>query len=587
MKSLKHINKYFFKYKVRLILGIFFVAISNYFGVFSAPYVRKAVDYMSEQLKLPNFSYQDASSQLVIYGLIILGMTILQGLFMFFMRQTIIVMSRLIEYDMKNEIYEHYQKLDMAFYKRNNTGDLMNRISEDVGRVRMYVGPAIMYIVNTLGTFILTIYVMFSVDVRLSIYVLVPLPILAISIYYVSNSINRQSTKVQEQLSKLSTLGQEAFSGIRVLKAYQREKYSAEQFEKESMEYKAKNIGLVKTEALFQPFMILLIGLSTIFTVYIGGKEAISGKVSYGNIAEFVLYVNKLTWPVASLGWVTSLIQRAAASQTRINEFLHTEPNIKNSVLAPTLISGNIEFKNVQFVYPDSGIKALNGVSFSVETGKSLAIIGRTGSGKSTIANLATRLYDVTSGEILIDGKNIKEVNLESLRHAVGYVPQEVFLFSESISGNIGFAANSVDKAKIEQAAKDADIYNNIIDFPNKFETIVGERGITLSGGQKQRVSIARAIIKEPQILIFDDCLSAVDTETEENILNNLNRIMKGKTTIIISHRVSSVKECDKIIVLDEGRIVEEGNHDKLMAHKGEYYNLFQMQLTEKQVQSI
>ncbi len=584
MKSLKHINKYFLKYKWRLILGVLFTGISNIFSVYSAKYVGTAFDYL-KKIHPVSGDGSNPYTQLWLYAGMIVGLAIISGFFLFLMRQSIIVMSRLIEKDLKNEIFEHYQQLDIGFYKRNNTGDLMNRISEDVSRVRMYIGPAIMYIVNTIITFILTIVVMVNIDVKLTLYVLLPLPFLAVSIYYVSNIINKKSTEVQEQLSNITTQAQEAFSGIRVLKAYGRENHSIEEFTKHSIEYRKRTMGLVKIESLFQPFMILLIGLSTIFTIYIGGMQAISGKITYGSIAVFVVFVNRLTWPIASLGWVTSLIQRAAASQTRVNEFLHTEPEIKNTAPAETEVQGDIEFKNVTFTYPDSGMEALHNVSFVIKQNSSLAIIGRTASGKSTIANLLCRLYDVDSGEVLINNKNIKDHHLHSLRNQVGYAPQEVFLFSDTIGNNISFSVNSdlKDAKTIEKAARDAAIYSNIIEFPEKFETMVGERGITLSGGQKQRISIARALIKQPQLLIFDDCLSAVDTETEEEILTNLKQLMKNKTSIIISHRVSSVKNADNIIVLDRGQVVEEGNHELLMNKQGVYFELYKMQLLEEE----
>lgn len=584
MKSLNYLNKYFYKYKWRLLLGVLFVGISNYFAVDGYIYAGQAVDFIKN-----NISHSDKnflSNQLLKYVAIILGLAVLSGTFLFFTRQTIIVMSRLVEYDLKNEIYEKYQQLDIAFYKRNNTGDMMNRISEDVSRVRMYIGPAVMYILNTIFRFVLTITAMLQVNTQLTLYVLIPLPILAIAIYFVSYIINRKGTEIQEALSDITTHAQEAFSGIRVLKAYGRENYSVNHFELQSLEYKKRTMGLVKTESLFQPIMILLIGLSNIFIVYYGGKLAIEGKISYGNIVQFILYVNALTWPIASLGWVTSLIQRAAVSQTRINEFLQTPVEILNPNENPTKIEGNIEFKNVNFTYPDSGIQALKNISFSISKGKSLAIIGRTGSGKSTIANLICRLYDVNSGEIMLDNKNNKNHNLYEMRSQIGYVPQDVFLFSDTISNNIGFSSDTKNVEAIEKAAKNAAIYSNIMDFPLKFETMVGERGITLSGGQKQRISIARAIIKQPQLLIFDDCFSAIDTETEEEILNNLKIIMQGKTSVIISHRVSSVKNADSIIVLDHGQIIEQGNHHELINKKGSYYELFKMQQLEKEIKN-
>jgi len=584
MKSLNYLNKYFLKYKWRLLLGIFFIGISNYFAIDSFIYARKAVDFINS-----NSSNKDNDfilNHLLQYAAIIIGLAILSGVFLFFTRQTIIVMSRLIEFDLKNEIYAKYQQLDTAFYKRNNTGDLMNRISEDVGRVRMYLGPAVMYLLNSFFRFILIITAMLSVNYDLTIYVLLPLPVLAIAIYIVSNIINTKGTLIQEQLSKITTQAQEAFSGIRVLKAYGREKHAVDEFELHSIEYRKLSMGLVKTESLFQPIMILLIGFSTVFIVYKGGMLAIEEKISYGNILEFVLYVNALTWPIASLGWVTSLIQRAAVSQNRINNFLEIPFEIKNSIESNTNLMGDIEFKNVNFTYPDSGIQALKDISFSVKKSSSVAIIGRTGSGKSTIANLICRLYDVDTGEILINGNNIKNINLHGIRSEIGYVPQEVFLFSDTIKNNIGFSLDNYDDTIIEEAAKDAAIYSNIMDFPLKFETIVGERGVTLSGGQKQRISIARAIIKKPQLLILDDCLSAIDTETEDKILNNFKKIMHGKTTIIISHRVSSVMDADTIIVLDGGQIIEQGNHSDLINKKGTYFKLFKLQQLEKEIKA-
>ncbi|MFL5765527.1 MAG: ABC transporter ATP-binding protein [Bacteroidia bacterium] len=582
MGSLKHINKYLFRYRYRLLLGVLFVAVSTYLKVHSIPFVRMAIDYVGDVRGTA--AEAGAGKQLLIYGLYLLGYALLSGFFLFLMRQTIIVLSRHVEYDLKNEIYAHYQKLDISFYKRNNTGDLMNRISEDVSRVRMYVGPAIMYILSTAFQFIFTITQMNQVDFRLTLYVLAPLPFLAISIYYVSHTINKKSTRVQEKLSDITTHSQEAFSGIRVLKAYGREEHSYKDFEAQSKKYQDLNMSLVKVESLFQPFMILLIGLSTIFTIYIGGMEVINGSIKNGNIVEFIVYVNMLTWPIASLGWVTSLIQRAAASQTRINEFLLTKPEVTSAASALMEHAGNIEFRNVTFKYPDSGITALNEVSFKVPSGSSLAIIGRTGSGKSTIANLLCRLYDTDSGDILLDGQNIRDYETAALRKQVGYAPQEVILFSDTISHNIAFSLDEEeqDQAAIVQAAKDAAIYSNIKGFKDQFETIVGERGITLSGGQKQRISIARAIIKKPKVMIFDDCLSAVDTETEEEILGNLRRLMKNKTSILISHRISTVKNADNIIVLDKGEVIEQGNHQQLLEKQGAYSELHKMQLLEE-----
>ena len=581
MKALKHLNKYFIKYKWRLLLGISFIVISKIFAVYPAKVIRKSFDTVSESIKLyqlfNGFHNQEALYEilgitLLYFGIIVIVVALLNGFFLFLTRQTIIIMSRLIEYDLKNEIYSHYQHLSLAFYKRNNTGDLMNRISEDVGKVRMYFGPAIMYTINLIVLFTIVIFTMLQVNVQLTVYCLSPLPILSFTIYYVSNLINKKSEAVQRQLSTISTFVQEAFSGIRVVKAYNRQINSQQEFEKESANYKSISLNLVKTNALFHPIMILLIGFSTISTIYIGGILTSQGEITTGNIAEFVIYVNMLTWPVA-------------ASQERINEFLNTKPEILNPSFNTESIKGQIEFKNVSFTYPDTGIKALNNISFKLEKGKSLAIIGKTGSGKSTIANLICRMYDVSQGEILIDSKKVQKLNLNQLRKSIGYVPQEVFLFSDTISNNIcfGLDQHKINKSIVEQATKAASVYDNIIEFPKQFDTILGERGITLSGGQKQRLSIARAIIKNPSILIFDDCLSAVDTETEAEIIDNLNQVMKDKTTIIISHRVSSIKQADTIIVIENGAIIEYGNHEKLLEIKGAYYETYNKQLLERQ----
>jgi ATP-binding cassette, subfamily B, multidrug efflux pump len=587
VKSLWRLNKYLYKYKGYLLMGILFTIISNVFVIIPAQLVRIAIDYVVESFAIyrviEGFELADIARSaflkyILIFGVLILVMALLRGFFLFLIRQTIIIMSRLIEYDMKNEIFDHYQKLPLSFYRRNSTGDLMARITEDVSRVRMYLGPAIMYGLNLLILFPMVIGYMLSVNVELTIYSLLPLPILSVSIYFVNNLINERSEKIQRSLSELSTFVQEAFSGIRVLKAFVREDDSSNDFTKASEDYKDKSIRLTVVQALFYPVILALIGVSTILTVYIGGIQVIEGTIGYGVIAEFILYVNMLTWPVTSLGWVTSIVQRAAASQTRINEFLDEKNDIQSTEHVTAPIRGDVVFDNVSFVYPNSGIQALKNVSFSIDAGQSLAIIGTTGSGKSTIANLLMRMYDVSGGKVAIDNRAIQQYDLASLRKQIGFVPQDVFLFSDSISNNIAFGLDEVQAPVVEQAAKDADVYNNIIEFPHGFDTKLGERGITLSGGQKQRVSIARAIAKEPSILLLDDCLSAVDTKTENSILSALKRIMQQRTSIIISHRVSSAKLADKIIVLDDGQIVEQGTHESLLEHKGVYAELFEKQ---------
>lgn len=584
LKALGYLNKYFWKYKIRFLSGIVFILVSTYYSLKPVKLLGVGLDFAGfvSHYDLPQ---EQVNHILLLFGLEIILHTLIFGFFLFLTRQTIIVMSRLIEYDMKNEIFAHYQKLDQAFYKRNNTGDLMNRISEDVGRVRMYIGPAVMYTISTIITLFMTISFMLDSDVKLALCVLAPLPVLTITIYLVSNIINKKSLSVQAQLSLLSTRAQEAFSGIRVVKAFAHEDHTQERFANEAEEYRVRNLALAKTEALFQPFMMLLIGLSIILTIYVGGMDAIHGKISVGVITAFVLFVIRLTWPIAALGWVTSLVQRAAASQERINEFLNTEPAIKSATADALNLKGKIEFRNVSFVYPDSGIKALNNFSFTANPGESVAILGHTGSGKSTVAQVLLRLYDVNEGQVLIDDKDIRSINLDEFRANTGYVPQEVFLFSDTIAENIRFnsqadaAANSDDAVK--QAAKDAAIYANIMEFPENFNTMVGERGVTLSGGQKQRISIARAIVTHPKVLVFDDCLSAVDTETEEEILGNLDRIMNGKTTVIISHRVSSVRNADHIIVMEDGSVAEEGTHNDLIRKNGLYAELYKKQVDD------
>lgn len=592
MKELAYLNKFFYKYRWRLLPGVIFVIISNIFGVLPAQVIGISFNLVNENISIfrlfNDFSRQELIYEifgysLMLFGAIVLALALLRGIFLFFMRQTIILMSRHIEYDLKNEIYQHYQELSMSFYRRNNTGDLMNRVTEDVSRVRMYVGPAIMYTINTIVLFLLVIMAMVNVNVELAIYCLLPLPILAFTIYRVHSIINQRSERIQQQLSRLSAFVQETFSGIRVIKAYGREDEIRNKFAFESEEYKKTSLDLVQVQALFYPAMLLLIGLSTIITIYIGGVQVMEGTITSGNIAEFIVYINQLMFPVMSLGWVTSLIQRAAASQKRINEFLNTPPEIISPSTGKFELKGNIEFRKVNFTYPDTGIQALKGISFEVKQGEFLAIIGRTGSGKSTIANLLLRMYDVSDGSILIDGMPLKELDLRQYRSQVGFVPQDVFLFSDTITNNISFGRSKTDPAEVEQAARDAAVFDNVVRFENGFETFIGERGITLSGGQKQRISIARALIKKPSLLILDDCLSAIDTKTEEEILTNLGRNMRGKTSIIIAHRVSTIKNADKILVLDDGKIAEQGSHEYLMQKKGLYFSLYEKQLLEEQ----
>lgn len=515
----------------------------------------------------------------------LLGAALIAGAFTFLMRQTIINVSRYVEYDLKNEIYEQYQRLSLSFYKSNRTGDLMSRISEDVGKVRMYFGPAIMYSMNMITLFVVALIYMLNQAPTLTLYTVLPLPVLSVAIYFLSKAIHKRSTIVQEYLAKLSTYTQESFSGISIIKAYGIEPQTSMSFEVISTEQRQKQIDLAKIRAFFFPLMILLIGASNLLVIYIGGMQYINGQIeSIGTIAEFIIYVNMLTWPVAAIGWVTSLVQEAEASQKRINEFLKEVPEIKNLVEEPTAIEGTIEFKNVSFTYPDTNIQAVNDLSFKVNKGETLAIIGKTGSGKSTILDLIGRLYDIDKGSILIDDKPIKEVNLQSLRTSIGYVPQDAFLFSDTIKNNIQFGLDNASDIEIIKAAKNADVHDNIKKFVNGYDTILGERGITLSGGQKQRVSIARAIIKNPEILLLDDCLSAVDTETEETILNNLEQVSRGKTTIIVSHRISSAKNADKIIVIDEGAVIQSGRHEELINIDGYYKELYLKQLSEKEI---
>ncbi|WP_422348626.1 ABC transporter ATP-binding protein [Flagellimonas sp.] len=583
MKELKHLNKYFKKYWFKLLIGIIITIIARVFSLIMPSFVNKSIqvveDYVGNIL-----SKGEAKEILFEYILIIIGAALLSGLFTFLMRQTIINVSRYIEYDLKNEVFDHYQLLSLSFYKKNRIGDLMNRISEDINQVRMYVGPAIMYGMNTLTMFVCIIPLMFIKAPTLAAYTLIPLPILSVLIYQISKIIHKRSTKVQEFLSTLSTFTQESFSGVAVIKAYGLEPKINTEVEALALEGKNTSMDLAKVNAWFFPLMILLIGISNVFVIYIGGKQYIDGEIaSIGIIAEFILYVNMLTWPVAIVGWLTSIIQRAEASQKRINEFLLEEPAIKNEVTERTPVTGGIEFKNVTFTYEDTNITALNNISFTIKPGETVAFLGKTGSGKSTILDLVARLYDASSGQILVDGKPVKEFNLDSLRSSIGAVPQDAFLFSDTIENNIRFGDENASFDEIVNVAKKAVVHNNIEGFAKKYDTILGERGITLSGGQKQRVSIARALLKNPQIYLFDDCLSAVDTETEEEILNNLKQVSQNKTTLIVSHRVSSAKNADKIIVLENGSIIQEGTHAELNNIEGYYKELYLNQLSEKE----
>ena len=583
MKDLSYLNKYLKKYKYYYSVGGLFILISTVFAIVPATLIREVFnliengykEYSSGNLILK----EEILKNVIFYSLAIIIAALIRGIFMYLMRQTIIVASRKIEYDLKNEIFYHYQTLPLKFYKKNNTGDLMNRISEDVSKVRMYVGPALMYGMNVTILMLMVIPFMFYINSNLAFYSLMPLPLLVVSIYLVQNIINRKSEEIQESLSDLSTYVQESFSGIRIIKSFVREMNFEKVFGKKSIEYKNKSIGLQFVLALFFPVIMTLIGLSIIITVYVGALEVFEGNLSIGNIAEFLIYVYLLTWPVTALGWITSIIQRASASQKRINEFLKEKSDIISEDKKKLEFDGKIEFKNVFFKYQDTQIDGMENISFIINPGESLGIIGATGSGKSTIANSLLRLFDVDKGEILIDEINIKNLDITHFRKQIGYVPQDVFLFSDTIENNILFGSENKDFKSVEEAAINADLMRNINSFPEKFNTKIGERGITLSGGQKQRVSIARAIIKEPKVLILDDCLSAVDTKTENIILENLKKIMYEKTSIIISHRISSVKLAKKIIVIDSGKIIEKGNHKSLLANKGVYHDLYHQQL--------
>ena len=585
MKELHYLNKYFIKYKYRFLLGILITIVAQIFSLFTPKLISKSLNIIEEYIKNPIKDSSLIKQELLLSLGLIIGATIIAGFLTFLMRQTLIVMSRYIEFDLKNEVFQHYERLSQSFYKQNRTGDLMNRISEDVGKVRMYVGPAVMYTINTFIRFAIVILYMYNVSPKLTLYTLLPLPLLSYCIFKLSSEINKRSTIYQENLSNLSSFSQEIFSGIRVIKAYALEGQNKKVFNNLSQESREKNMRLAVVNALFGPLMILLIGLSNLVVIYFGGMMYIEGTIpNIGTIAEFILYVNMLTWPVASIGWVSSLVQEAEASQKRINEFLKIEPEIQNKNPNHAILKGTIEFKNVSFSYEDTNIQALNNISFKVEKGETLAVLGKTGSGKSTILSLICRLYDVENGSVTMDGVKLAELNLYDLRNSIGIVPQDAFLFSDSIKNNIKFGKEEATDEEVIEAAKKAVVHNNIINFKNQYETILGERGITLSGGQKQRVSIARAIIKDPEILLFDDCLSAVDTETEEQILNNLFEICKNKTTVIVSHRVSSAKNADKIIILEEGEILQQGTHSQLVNQEGYYKELYLKQLSEKEL---
>ncbi|TNE67879.1 MAG: ABC transporter ATP-binding protein [Bacteroidetes bacterium] len=595
MQHLAYLNKFFWKYRWRFLLGIIFVGLANWFRVWQPKVIRNALDTVVVQvthyketggIAAHPEAFEELGSQIAWFGAGVIALALAMGLFMFFMRQTIIVMSRLIEYDMRKEIFAHYESLDLAFFKRNSTGDLMSRISEDVSKVRMFLGPTILYGLDLTFLFVLAISSMLRVSVPLTLWSLLPLPFLSISIYWVSTIINKRSEKIQRQLSFLTSTSQEVYSGIRVVKSYGQEEAMGRHFAEQSEVFRQKSLGLIRVNAFFFPLMLLMVGASTIITVYVGGLHVVQGNITAGNIAEFVIYINMLTWPVTAIGWIASLTQQAAASQKRINEFLNTAPTIANPAAASTpdepagTFRGHIVFDNVSFVYPDTGIQALKGVSFEVLPGEKLAIVGRTGAGKTTIADLLVRMYDVTEGRIMLDGKDLREHDLYQLRRRIGYVPQDVFLFSDTVLGNIAFGKPGISREQAAFYAKSAAVHHDIIGLPKGYETTVGERGVTLSGGQKQRVSIARAFAKQPDVVLLDDCLSAVDTHTESQILGYLEQALSDKTAIIITHRIYSMLEFDKIIVLEDHRIVEAGTHAELIEKRGYYAELFEKQST-------
>jgi len=592
MQHLAYLNKFFWKYRWRFLLGIVFVGLANWFRVWQPKVIREALDTVVTQVQhyretggiaAHPEAYEELGAQIAWFGAAVIVLAMLMGLFMFFMRQTIIVMSRLIEYDMRKELFAHYTKLDLAFFKRNSTGDLMSRISEDVSKVRMFLGPTILYGLDLIFLFVLTISSMLRVSVPLTLWSLLPLPFLSISIYWVSSVMNKRSEKIQQQLAALTSTAQEVYSGIRVVKSYAQEDAMGRHFAEQSEVYRKKTLGLTRVDAFFFPLMVLMVGASTIITVYVGGLHVVDGSITTGNIAEFVIYINMLTWPVTAIGWIASLTQQAAASQKRINEFLQTTPAVNQPTSQPVNQStnqptGHVVFENVGFVYPDTGIRALENVSFEVLPGQKLAILGRTGAGKTTIADLLLRMYDVTEGRILLDGKDLREHDLYQLRRGIGYVPQDVFLFSDTVQGNIAFGKAGILREEAEFFAQSAAVHGDIMGLPKGYDTLVGERGVTLSGGQKQRISIARAFAKQPQIVLLDDCLSAVDTHTESQILEYLGQALADKTAIIITHRIHAMLQFDKIIVLENHRIAESGTHEELLARGGYYAEMFEKQ---------
>ena len=583
VKSLWTLNRYFWRYRWRFAIGFFCVGTAATFAVFPAVFIRRAFDEvavaMTEIGLAGSMASEPLKKALLIYSMVILGMSVMKGLFTFFMRQTLIVMSRLIEADLKDDIYAHYQSLDQAFYLRNSTGDLMNRISEDVSRVRMYLGPALMYSINMLFSLTLTLSFMFSVDVKLSVMTLAPMPLIVWSIYRVSKLINQRSTAVQAQQSAISTLAQETFSGIRVLKSFALEKGQSERHLISANASFARNEGLYRVNALFMPLMLLLVGVSTAIAVWVGGQGVVDGRLTPGVIAEFVFYVGLLTWPIASMGWVVSLTQRAAASMQRINDFLQAEPSVASqaNATAPSVIQGALVVDKVSLTY-ESGIEALKEVSFTINAGETVVIVGRTGSGKSSLAHLLTRQMDPSKGQIVMDGLDIKQWPLNDLRHAIGMVPQDSFLFSDTVAENIAFGNASASREAIEQEAKLACVHDDIMGFTTNYDTVVGERGVTLSGGQKQRICIARAMMKQPALMVFDDALSAVDSETESQLLAGLKSRLKGLTSIIITQRLNAVHQADQILVMDAGQLVQSGKHRDLMQEEGLYADLYRLQ---------